>query len=226
MVFWKTSKIICGSVLTKVCQNVEPVTDGIIISVIDCTGHGVPGAFMTMIASTNLQRIIREEACYDPAEILKRLNFAVKTSLQQDTEHAQSDDGLNAAICLLKPDVKCLIFAGAKLPLYYIQQEQLIMIKGDKKSLGYKKSELDFTFTNHTVDIEACMSFYLATDGFTDQLGGLKRLRFGPKRFKNLLLENQPYTFEQQSSKILQTFNEYKGDNDQQDDLTVVGFRL
>ena len=76
----------------------------------------------------------------------------------------------------------------------------------------------------HTINIEENMFFYLSTDGFLDQLGGPKRLRFAPKRFKNLLLENHHYTFDEQSKKLLQIFNKYKGNNDRQDDVTVVGF--
>ncbi len=216
---WMPRELVGGDMLYA-----ESVADGFIIAVIDCTGHGVPGAFMTMIAITSLRRIIRDENCYEPAKILKRLNFLVKTSLQQETEHAESDDGLDATICLVKAHEQRLIFAGAKLPLYYIHNDKLTVIKGDKQSLGYKKSDLNFTFTNHTVNIEEGMSFYLSTDGFLDQLGGSKRFRFANKRFKNLLLENQRYTFDEQSEKLLQAFNEYKGDNDRQDDVTVVGF--
>jgi len=216
---WMPKDVVGGDMLYA-----ESVAEGFIVAVIDCTGHGVPGAFMTMIASTNLKRIIREETCHEPAEILKRLNFSVKTSLQQETEHAQSDEGLDAAICLVKPHEQRLTFAGAKLPLYYIHNDKLTVIKGDKKSLGYKKSDLNFTFTNHTVNIEEGMSCYLSTDGFLDQLGGPKRFSFGNKRFKNLLLENCHYTFDKQSEQLLQVFNEYKGDNDRQDDVTVVGF--
>jgi len=216
---WMPRELVGGDMLYA-----ESVADGFIIAVIDCTGHGVPGAFMTMIATTSLRGIIRDENCSEPAKILKRLNFLVKTSLQQDTEYAQSDDGLDAAICLVKRHEQRLIFAGAKLPLYYIHHDKLTVIKGDKKSLGYKKSDLNFTFTNHTVNIKQGMSFYLSSDGFLDQLGGHKRLRFAPKRFKNLLLENHHETFDEQSERLLQAFNEYQGENDRQDDVTVVGF--
>ena len=216
---WKPRDVVGGDMLYA-----ESVAEGFIVAVIDCTGHGVPGAFMTMIASSNLKRIIREESCHNPAEILKRLNFSVKTSLQQDTEYALSDDGLDAAICFVKPHEKCLIFAGAKMPLYHIHNDKLRVIKGDKQSLGYKKSDLNFTFTNHTVKIEEGMSCYLSTDGFLDQLGGPKRFPFGNKRFKKLLLENCHAAFDKQFEQLLEAFNEYKGDNERQDDVTVVGF--
>jgi serine phosphatase RsbU (regulator of sigma subunit) len=90
--------------------------------------------------------------------------------------------------------------------------------------LGYKKSDLNFTFTNHTVSIKDSMSCHLSTDGFWEQLGGAKHFPFGNKRFKKLLLENCHHTFDKQSAQLLQAFNEYKGNNDKQDDVTVIGF--
>ena len=119
-----------------------------------------------------------------------------------------------------------MLFAGARQPLYYIHNDKINIINGDKKSLGYKKSNLDFTFTTHTINLEEGMSLYLTTDGFLDQLGGAKRFPFGKKRFKKLLMENYQLPFEEQSEKLLQAFKEYKGNNDRQDDVTVLGFRI
>jgi PAS domain S-box-containing protein len=218
---WMPRDIVGGDMIYA-----QLVEDGMIIAIVDCTGHGVPGAFMTMVASTQLRRIIRDEGCYEPSNILKRLNFLVKTSLQQDSAHARSDDGLDAAICWLKPDEKTLSFAGAKLPLYYIYNDQLSVIAGDKQSLGYKRSNLDFKFTTHTISIEPSMSFYMSTDGFLDQLGGSKRFPFGNKRFRQLLMKNRHHAFDEQSAQMVRAFNEYKGEHDRQDDVTVVGFNL
>ena len=197
---------------------------GVLVSVVDCTGHGVPGAFMTMIASSGLRRITGTEGCHDPAEILKRLNFIVKTSLQQDTEHALSDDGLDAAICLIQSDR--LIFAGAKLPLICVHKDELRVIKGDRQSIGYKKSDLNFDFSNHMLDIEPGMAFYMASDGFEDQLGGKKHFPFGKKRLRNLLRDNAKQPFEIQKTLLLEAFDSYKGGNTRQDDVTIVGFSL
>ncbi len=199
---------------------------GFILSVIDCTGHGVPGAFMTMIAAFGLRKIIRDEGWNDPAQILKRLNFLVKTTLQQDTEYALSDDGLDAALCFVRPEERTLTFAGAKLPLIYIQNDEMTVVKGNSKSVGYKKSDLNFNFTNHTINIEQGMSFYMFSDGFIDQLGEKNDRRFSTRRFKNLLKENAHEPFEEQREKLLQAFNEYKGENERQDDVTVLGFSL
>lgn len=217
---WQPRDVIGGDMFYS-----EAFADGFIIAVMDCTGHGVPGAFMTMIATTHLKRIINDEGCHEPALILKRLNFLVKTTLQQETEYARSDDGLEAAICQIKPQAKQLIFAGARLPLYYFEQGELQIIKGDKQSLGYKRSNLDFTFTTHTLGLEeSSHSFYLFTDGVIDQLGGEKRLPFGKKRFQNLLRTIHTLNFEQQSEHLLTVFDDYKGENERQDDLTIVGF--
>jgi serine phosphatase RsbU (regulator of sigma subunit) len=216
----------------------EASENGFIIAVIDCTGHGVPGAFMTMIAVFALGKIIRDEGHHDPAQILNRLNFLVKTILQQDTDYALSDDGLDAAICSVRgrsfvvtdtgdrtTDYQELIFAGAKLPLAYVYKNEITIIKGDKKSIGYKKSDLGFEFANHQLTIENGMSFYMFSDGFADQLGHEKERRFGTARFKELLRENAQLGFEKQRNVLLQAFNEYKGDTEVLDDVTVIGFR-
>ncbi len=247
-VIWMPKDVVGGDIFFKDFFAHSDDTAGLIFAIIDCTGHGVPGAFMTMIASSGLRRIIKDGGCYDPATILKQLNFIVKTSLQQDKKDASSDDGLDAAICYVRllmnegglpmnqaltPDTclqssdTCLIqltFASARLPLYYVHDDQLNVIRGDKQSIGYKRSDLNFNYTNHTVDVEKGMAFYLFTDGFVDQLGGKKRRRFGTKRFRRLLERNSRKPFNDQREILLQAFNEYKGANERQDDVTVLGF--
>ncbi len=218
-IIWMPRDIVGGDIYHTECFD-----DGIIIAIIDCTGHGVPGAFMTMIASSGLRRIIRTEKCHDPAEILKWLNFIIKTSLQQDTEYALSDDGLDAAVCLAKPEENTLIFAGAHMPLCYVRNKKNFTIKGNKQSIGYKKSDLSFNYANHTIQIEEGMKFYLASDGFTDQLGGTRGVRFGNRRFRELILKASSAPFDTQSDLFLKTFDEYKGENEAVDDVTVLGF--
>jgi serine phosphatase RsbU (regulator of sigma subunit) len=200
--------------------------DEYIIAVIDCTGHGVPGAFMTMIASSAMERIIRDENLREPGQILKRLNVVVKTLLKQDTELALSDDGLDAAVCLVEPKARRLIFAGARLPLWYISQDDVKEIKGDRHSIGYKRSDLHFHFTNHPLTFEHGMRCYLSTDGFIDQIGGKRHKSFGKTRFKNLLRQSGKESFEKQREQLLQAFTEYQGQHEQLDDVTVVGFAV
>ncbi|MBU2514713.1 response regulator [bacterium] len=200
--------------------------DNFLIGVMDCTGHGVPGAFMTMIASTGLRRITKDEGCLDPAEILKRLNFIVKTSLQQDTEFGLSDDGLDAAICFVNAKERILSFSGARLPLVTVHNGDTTIIKGDRESIGYKKSNLDYRFTKKIVDIKEGMSFYLYSDGVVDQIGGEKNFGFGHRRFHKVIRGNHQMSFDQQQKKVLQEFEYYKGDNEIRDDVTIIGFSL
>ncbi len=216
---WMPRDIVGGDIIYA-----EPFNNMLIITVMDCTGHGVPGAFMAMVASTSLRRITRDESCHTPSEILRRLSFSVKTALQQDTEHVDSDDGLDAAVCLIDFQSKILTFAGARLPLNYIKNSEIHTIKGDKESLGYKKAKVDFPFTSHQIPIEADMFFYISTDGFIDQLGGKKHFPLGNKKFRNILLKTYHHDFSVQQKELFKLFDEYKGDNDQLDDITIIGF--
>ncbi|MDM8515435.1 response regulator [Desulfobacterales bacterium HSG16] len=216
---WMPKDIVGGDIIYT-----DSFENGFVFAVIDCTGHGVPGAFMTMIASSAMRRITRDERCHQPNEILKRLNFIVKTSLQQDTEYALSDDGMDAAICFVNSEKSSLTFAGSRLPLYCTHNGDITLIKGDRHSIGYKRSDLNFNFTNHSVRIEKGMSFYVATDGFPDQLGGKKNISFGKRRLQKLLIENTKLPFDKQPDILIEAFNAYKKDNERQDDLTVIGF--
>ncbi len=218
---WKPRDVVSGDIYYA-----EAFDNGFIIAVIDCTGHGVPGAFMTMMASSGLRRITIDEGCLNPAEILSRLNSIIKTSLHQDTEHATSDDGLDASICFVNTNEKTLTYAGARLPLVYIKNGKIIVVRGDRHSIGYKRSNLNFEFSNHQIDIEAEMVFYLYTDGIVDQLGGEKIMPFGKTRFHNLLLDNHNRSFEKQQNEIFEVFEKYMGENERQDDVTVVGFSV
>ncbi len=204
----------------------EPFEDCFLIGIMDCTGHGVPGAFMTMIASTGLRRITKDEGCLDPAEILKRLNFIVKTSLQQDKEFGLSDDGLDAAICFVNTKERILSFSGARLPLVTVHNGDTTIIKGDRESIGYKKSDLDFNFTKKIIDIKEGMSFYLYSDGVIDQIGGEKNFGFGHRRFQKVIRESHSISFDLQQKKVMQEFELYKGNNETRDDVTIIGFSL
>ena len=199
---------------------------GTILAVIDCTGHGVPGAFMTMLVVSALQRIIHDEGIHTPAAILEQLNRLVKMMLQQDQEDTLSNDGLDGAICLINTEKTQLLYAGACLPLHYIHQEQLHVVKADRHSIGYKNSKLDFNFTNHQVELKLGMSFYLYSDGLVEQLGGKKEISLGNRRLRSWLLSNHELSFPEQKKKLLQAFNEYRGNLDVQDDITMLGFRV
>ncbi len=220
-VIWMPRDIVGGDIIYADFTNT-----GIVVALVDCTGHGVPGAFMSMIASSGLRKIISDEGCNDPAEILKRLNYFVKKSLQQDSKTAESDDGMDVAVCYFSKRDQAVTFAGAKQPLFIIDNEMINMINGDRQSIGYKKSDLEFNYTNHKINLKDGMSFYLTTDGFVDQFGGEKRRIFGKKRLKQVLLENHHKPYDSQRKALMKAHYDYRGDNDRQDDITLLGWSL
>ncbi len=171
---WQPRDLVGGD--TYYCERFDT---GIIIVIIDCTGHGIPGAFMTMLASSGLQRIVSEEKILEPATILKHMNRIIKTSLRQKDGHSKSDDGLDAAVCFFEFESRDLLFAGARLHLYYIEDNALHTIKGDSQSIGYVSSDLLYKFTTHRIaNGHREKKFYLSTDGFIDQHGQRKLQTF------------------------------------------------
>ncbi|HLN24154.1 MAG TPA: SpoIIE family protein phosphatase [Patescibacteria group bacterium] len=202
--------------------------DRCIISVMDCTGHGVPGAFMTAIVASVLDRILHEHCHDDPAMILQLLNRLVKASLRQEQhEHAgdiASDDGLDAAICLIDNQRGTLTYAGANIPLLYAVDNHIHEVKGDRHSLGYRTSRADFAFTNHVVPMTAGMAFYLATDGVTDQVGGPHRRLFGRRRLSAALRDGLELSMHEQMQRIFLILSDYRGEESRRDDMTFIGF--
>ncbi len=205
----------------------EPVKKGFYITLFDCTGHGVPGAMMTMMAIVFLRRVIVDYKDGNPSEILKQLNKIIKHFLKQDREDTLSDDGLDAAVCFVDPGEKKLVFAGARLSLYYNDNGDIVQVKGDRQSIGYKNSDTRFNFTEHEIQIQNDSMIYLTTDGFIDQIGGEKNLPFGWKKFIKLLEDNQNESLDKQCKILESSIAEYKGkENPQVDDISVIGFKI
>lgn len=205
----------------------DSCSKGFLIAAIDCTGHGVPGGFITMIVGSTIRRLREEESFSDnPAELLQYLNIYIKHQLNQSKPDTLSDDGLDISMCYIDRDTKELTFSGAKLPLLYVEDGEVTMIKGDCQSIGYKKSKTDFIYTNRTLPYKRGRSFYLFTDGIIDQTGGKKGFPYGIRKFKKLLLELQGTAFDTQGERILAATKEYQGDHKRRDDLTLIGFKI
>jgi len=220
MFIWKPKDIVGGDIFYTFSDS-----ESSIIALMDCTGHGVPGAFITMIVYSEIRKIIMDEVCRDPAEILKRLSRAVKKVLHLNAETA-ADDGLDASICNIDHLGGKVIYAGAKSPLFYVKNGTLHRENGDKESIGYKDSKDDYTFTNYTIDADTRCSFYLKTDGYTDQLGGENRRRFGTGMFKKIIMEHNEKPFSVQRKLFLQSLMQHQGEHEQVDDITLIGFHL
>ena len=195
-----------------------------IVVVGDCTGHGVPGALMTLIALSELKRIIRGEKCYDPCEILVRMNRRIRKTLKQDRNAALSDDGLDMAVCVIHPENSSLVFAGARLDLRYISHQEIHTIKGDKRSLGYVSLSVDYAYTVHRLSTEPGMTVYLTTDGIIDQPCEKTGLRFGTKQLNEALLSFSNLQLNLQHEELSERLMTFRGQRDQVDDITVVAF--
>lgn len=196
----------------------------ILLAVIDCTGHGVPGAFMSMLGDALLNQIVNFQKITQPDIILNELNKLVIATLQQDT--SQNNDGMDAAICTIDKNTHTLQFAGAKSPLLYVQDNEVHKVNGDLKAIGGIQKGDQKNFTCHNIDISKPTTFYIYSDGYQDQFGGSEGRKFMAKRFREMLTNNANLPFEEQNKILLSTFNEWKNSYIQMDDTTVIGVKI
>jgi len=197
---------------------------GFLIAAVDCTGHGVPGAFMSMIG-LNLLDTLARSGITSPNEMLNEMHRYVRYLLKQ--ENNDSRDGMDMALCNIKNNGQTIEFAGAKNPLYYITNGELFQIKGDPVPIGGLQKEDKREFTLHTINIDSPTSFYIFSDGFIDQFGGSDGQKFSSKRFKELLMKIHDLPMLQQQEILETTLEEWRGEEYQPiDDVLIVGFRL
>jgi serine phosphatase RsbU (regulator of sigma subunit) len=196
-----------------------------VIAAVDCTGHGVPGAFMSMLANVLLNQIINIEGILEADEILNHLHQRVRLALKQAETHNR--DGMDLALCVYDSRNKTLSFAGAKNPLIYIQNNEIFEIKGDRYPIGGEQKETERFYSRHSFSIENSTCVYLFSDGFPDQFGGPENKKFLGKRLRELFLEIHHLPFSEQHEKLRQTFEEWKGEGRKQmDDVLVIGFKI
>ncbi|QKG79336.1 tetratricopeptide repeat protein [Tenuifilum thalassicum] len=207
-----------------VLNGVDPDEFGFLIAAVDCTGHGVPGAFMSMIG-LNLLDVIVRSGTIQPDLILNELHRQVRHLLKQ--ENNDSRDGMDMALIRIKGDGKTIEFAGAKNPVVYITNDECFTIKGDPVPVGglQKEAERKFTLKTFTIDSPTCV--YLFSDGYIDQFGGPEGLKFTSKRFKELLVKIHQKPMVMQQEELETVFDDWKSQSfGQIDDVLVVGLRL
>ena len=202
----------------------QPIEDGYAVIVGDCTGHGVPGAFMTLIAWGLLDRMLRTASSDKPSEVLTGLHRGVQSLLGQNEEGGETDDGLEAGVCFIKPAKREMSFAGARFSLWRANQDDVIEIKGDRKGIGYRRYPQGTTYTDYTFPYDDRDSFYLSTDGLIDQIGGPRGRSFGKRRFLELLKQNRGIPMRAQEELLRRALERHQGEQLRRDDLTVLGF--
>lgn len=192
----------------------------------DCTGHGVPGAFMTVMGNDFLNEIILGGNINNPQQILYELDDHIQMALRKQVDGHRPSDGMDLSILVLDEQHKKLSFAGAKNPGYYVRNKELYQLQASKFSIGNLNIDLQKDFHEIYLDLEEGDTFYMASDGFQDQFGGEHNKKYMKKRFRNFLLSISHLTMYEQQQRIEQEFDNWKGDGGQTDDVLLMGIRV
>jgi serine phosphatase RsbU (regulator of sigma subunit) len=194
------------------------------LAIVDCTGHGVPGAFMSMIGNTLLYEIINAKHILEPHHILEQLNWGILHSLNK--KDAQMQDGMDIALCCIENQANGMVkvqFSGAKRSLYYFSNNELIQVQADRKSIGQSYSEE--TYTLHEINLQVGDTLYMTTDGWIDVINP-ERKRFGSQKFREMLLQGTSLPLKAQKELFSHIIDEYEQGAEQRDDVLLVGVKI
>jgi serine phosphatase RsbU (regulator of sigma subunit) len=200
------------------------IENKILVGVFDCTGHGIPGAFMSMLGVTLLNETVIRENTIEPHLILNRLREKIIEALGQKGIISEVKDGMDGSIISYDLKNRTLAYSGAFNPMYLIRDNKIIEFKGDRMTLSYQDNIFDFSRQEITTKPNDLV--YLFTDGYIDQFGGQEEKKFRRAQFREVLLKNHKYSLAVQKQMLLDTYNNWKGNGEQVDDITVVGLRL
>jgi histidine kinase len=202
--------------------------DGPMIAAVDCTGHGVPGAFMSVLGNNFLNQTVKEHGIRQTDKILDQLHQSVREALKQYDEQATIQDGMDIAICRVSNDRKLLQFSGAKRPMLQLRGDEVYELKPNRHPIGGSIYLVgaDEDFLQETLDLQPGDRLYLTTDGFADQFGGELGRKYSNKRFTELLLETRHKTMAEQGRIIEEASATWRGTRHQTDDILVIGFQI
>ena len=196
------------------------------IAAIDCTGHGVPGAFMSLIASTLIKEIVNGKKVYVPSQILQELNNSIIETLNQSDSESSTRDGMDMSICCIDKKKSKLTFAGAARPLYFIRDKVLTDTKGQGYPIGGHYGLMNLTYSDTTMDLQKGDTFYIFSDGYADQFRDGDKKKFTTKRLKAFLTEICGDDMKTQGNKLNTAFEEWKGAGLQIDDILIIGIKI
>lgn len=196
-----------------------------IVAAADCTGHGVPGALMSMLGVSLLEEVVNKQGIIDANQILDNLRQEVIRSLKQNSSDCKSKDGMDISLCVIDKAKKSIQYAGAYNSLYFVRDHELTEYKADKMPIGISHS-LDSSFSCNTLTVKSKDMLYLCSDGFADQFGGEDGKKFMSKKLKEKFIEISSYPINHQKSSLEKEFNNWKGNHKQVDDVLVIGIRI
>ncbi len=215
-VFYKPKDVVSGDFYW--CRDDD---NKIVIAVADCTGHGVPGAFMSLIGHQLLNRAVIDKKIYSPEKILENVNRAIRAVW--NGERASIHEGMEIAICVVDKEKNKISFAGAKRPICIIQNDELYYIKGDRMGIDGKENAI---YTKHEFEIYPNTQIYLYSDGYQDQFGGKENRRFMSKKLREVFQRIESKTSQEQLEELSSEFESWKRNYDQIDDVLVLGIKL
>ncbi len=220
---WRPRDVVGGDIYW-----VREAHQGVYVTLGDCTGHGVPGAFMTLIANGAFEYALERIEQGDPAQLIAAMHRNMQSILGQDSEGGDSDDGIELGVVFIPNRGGDLSFAGARFALFYLDADssEVHEVKGDKKGIAYRGIPFEATFTNHVIAARSGRRLVMTTDGILDQIGGAPRRMMGKNQFKKLLLESRQYPIHEVGERIYRAMEIYRGEEVRRDDLSIVGFEL
>jgi serine phosphatase RsbU (regulator of sigma subunit) len=219
-IFYQPREVVSGDFYYVSKRN-----DNLFIAVADCTGHGVPGAFMSILGITFLNEIIMHGTYLHAGSVLNQMREHVMEALCQTGQDSDQRDGIDIALCMIDLKKGILNFAGAFNPVYIVRDKSFFEIAGDMMPVGIGAEE-ELSFRNHQYELDVKDTLYLFSDGYVDQFGGTSGKKFKYEPFRKLMVEISQLPLQQQEQRIRQTFDNWKGNHPQVDDVLVFGFRL
>ena len=220
-IFFKPRDIVSGDFYYLNTKNNQ-----VIVAAADCTGHGVPGAFMSILSISLLNKIIGEFSGYfDAAIILSRLRDEIKKALRQNAEDSETKDGLDISLCVIEENKQSLQYAGAFNPLYVIRDNNPVLYKADKMPIGVHLRDTE-SFSNQYIELKKNDMLYMYSDGFQDQFGGPAKRKYLAKKMRNFLLSNANKPTQIQSELLEEEFCNWRGDEPQIDDVLIIGIKV
>jgi serine phosphatase RsbU (regulator of sigma subunit) len=200
------------------------IEDHLVIAAVDCTGHGVPGAFMSMLGVSMLREIVSKEYISHPGVILRRLRKEVMYALKQTGEPGEQKDGMDMSLVSIHVDTLECQFAGANNPLYLVRDGEFTEYEADRQPIAVYQNMA--RFTTHDIQLQRGDHLYMFSDGYADQFGGPDGKKFKYNAFRQMLRDNAGLPMKKQKDIVETTFLEWRGDNDQVDDVVVLGLEI
>jgi len=200
--------------------------DDIYMAAVDCTGHGVPGALLSLIGYFLLNDIVKSRKISDPGVILDQLDEGVTSTLRQDQDDSKTKDGMDIALCKINMKSHKVEYSGAHRPLYVMQDGEMVEIKGNKFAIGGGIYKNQTNFTNHKLQLSKGDSFYFCSDGFPDQFGGPDNRKFGPKRTRALVADIHKKSMKEAYKIFDKEWEDWQGNEKQTDDVLLIGIKF